>query len=134
MLTKEEISEIKRRAGQAYRKHGVRALEVRGVDSLDEAGRSRLIELMELTQTKAGVVSLLMERAAKAELIVELAESWVQKEVESGKKFDDIGLLRRLGTYQETARRALTALLAALPKDGGAKDITDLLGGDNESD
>lgn len=120
---------------EAAYKHGVEAYIRRGEIALRAENRSRLQEIKELTETKSGIVELLKERASRAVLIAEMAESWVQKEVEEGKRFDDIGLLRRLGTYQETARRALAELLRAIPDDKGILDITDILKGkQNDTD
>jgi hypothetical protein len=114
---------------RAARKHGIRAYEDRGEESLTHPQRSRLAELKDLVQDKQGVVELLKERAARAVLIIEMAEAWVEKEAQEGKTFDEIGVIRRLGTYQETARRALSDLLKALPNDKDILDITDLLKG-----
>lgn len=117
---------------RAARKHGIDAYQAHGESALDAPERSRLVELRDAVQTKRGIVDLMQERAASAVLVVELAESWVRKELEAGKPFDEIQLLRRLGTYQETARRALGDLLKASPDEPGARDITEYLQGSND--
>lgn len=135
MTTKITAKELAQRQNAA-RKHGIEAFEARGEDALEVVQRSRLVELRESAQTRDGVIDMLKERTARAVLIAEMAESWVQQEIEKGVKFDEIGLLKRLGTYQETARRALMALFSALPDHSKTMDITDFMKGGvkNEDD
>ena len=133
MTTELTAKEIAQRQNAA-RTHGIDAYERRGESALDDPQGKRLETLRLMAQTREGVVEMLKERAARAMLIAEMAEDWVQKELDRGVKFDEIGLLKRLGTYQETARRALMALFAALPNYSKAMDITDFMrgGGDDE--
>ena len=120
---------------QSARTHGIRAFEARGEDALDAPQRSRLEEIRERTHDRPGVTDLIKDRAARSVLIAEMAESWVQQEIEKGVPFDQIGLLKRLGTYQENARRALMALYSVLPNYSKMIDVTDVLrGGQDDID
>jgi hypothetical protein len=135
MTTKLTAKEIAQRQNAA-RKHGIEAFQARGDVALDVEMRKRLDSLRIMAQTRDGVIEMFKERAARAMLMAEMAEDWIQHELDKGVKFDEIGLLKRVGTYQETARRALMALYAALPDYSKAMDITDFMKGGvkNEDD
>lgn len=107
------------------KKHGLRSYEERGEVALDQAGRSRTAELREQVQTRAGLVDLLKERAARACMIAEMAEGWISRQSAEGRTPDQIGMLGRVTTYQANAQRAIVALLEVLPKDE-AIDVSEI--------
>ena len=69
---------------------------------------------------------------ASAVMLCELAEAWIRTQADAGIAFDKMTLLNRVSTYQETARRHLVALAGMQPKNAGARDVTELLGGDGK--
>lgn len=108
------------------RKHGTRAVEMRGKAAMDQAQRGRLAEITELTQDREGLVNLLRERVSMAVLIAELAEGWIQKQAAEDVPLDKMTMLTRITTYQANAQRAISALLAADPGEK-RKNITEYL-------
>lgn len=121
-MTEKTEAELLEQRRQAPYKHGLRG---RYVTKGDESGlqphqRGRLIELRETMESRDGVLSLLIERAARAELIAEIGESYLTEAAAGGANIytDDRtrDVIKRLGTFQAEARRCITALLPYLPE------------------
>lgn len=134
MMARKITIEALQQRQRAARKHGIRAYQVRGDESLTPVQRSRLAELFDNTETREGVIQMVRERTTQALLICEMAESWMRSQAELGVAFDKQTLLRRISTYQETARRHLALLWVMLPASEGARDITELLEGKSDGD
>ena len=111
------------------RKHGIRAVEDRGDVAMEPAQRGRLAEITELTGDREGLVTLLRERAARAILIAEMTEAWIEKQAREGVGWDKMTMLDRITTFQNGARLAINALLAVAPEERSNKDITEFLQG-----
>lgn len=121
-MTVDEKGQLQRE--QAARKHGAYA-----VKQMEPAQRGRLVEITELTQDREGLVTLLRERAARAILIAEMTEAWIEKQAAAGVGWDKMTMLDRITTFQNSARLAINALLAVAPEERKNKDITEFLQG-----
>jgi hypothetical protein len=114
-------------AGQASTVHGAYAFASRGQEALPETRRSRVAELVETVQTRAGVLSLLQDRCVRALIMVELVESFVIEEKGKGKLLQDIPIFNKLPAFQNSAQRCVQALLHELHDDTGVLDVTAVL-------
>jgi chorismate mutase len=118
-MTKTEAEKYAQRQNAAI-KHGLRG---RYVTQGDETGlqphqRGRLVELRDNLGARDGVIELLIERAARAELIAEIGESYLTQAAQDGENIYTSDrtrdVLKRLATFQAEARRCLTTLLPYL--------------------
>ena len=119
-------AEIEQRQ-EAAKSHGAYAFRDRGEETLTVSTRSRLEELKEKVQDRAGVLELMQERAANAVMMVELVTGFVGKEVKSGKQLSQISALDRLPAFMNTAQRALKDLISVMPNDKDALDALNVL-------
>lgn len=118
-MSKTEAEKLEQRRGAAF-KHGLRGRYVTQGDesALQPHQRGRLVDLREALGTRDGVINLLIERAARAELIAEIGESYLtQAGAEGANIYTDAktrDVIKRLATFQAEARRCITALLPYL--------------------
>jgi hypothetical protein len=97
--------------------HGAYAFRDHGAEALPEKKRSRIGELSESVQTRAGLLSLLQDRAVRAIIMVEIVESYIVEEKRKGKPLESISILRNLPGFQNSAQRCIEALLDVMPGD-----------------
>ena len=121
--TDEEITQRQ----EAARTHGAYAFRDRGEQALEQPQRSRLEELKEQVQERAGVLTLMQERAANAVMMAELVTSYIAREVKSGIPLSQINAVRVLPAFMNTANRALAQLYAMLPDDKDVLDVGEMI-------
>lgn len=114
-------AQLEQRRQATPRKHGLRGAFVREGGKGDESTlqpvqRERLAELREELRTRDGALSLLIERAARANLIAEMGEAYLREAAERGENIFQTDVLRRMGTFAAEARRCLTVLLPYYPE------------------
>jgi hypothetical protein len=133
-------AELKQRviAAQANTVHGAYAFEARDEAALDVTGRSRLVELSEIVQSRSGVLGLLQERAVHAVMLCEIIESYVIEQKRAGKELEKIPALRALPAFQNSAQRCVNLLLRELRDDSNILDAGKVLeaiknGGEDET-
>lgn len=120
---------------QAARKHGIYAIQQRGEDAMIPPQRGRFAELREQLSDRDGVITAMIDQAAKMLVMVEAAQSYVANQAKAGKPLEDITLLTRLPAFWNSTNRALLAVLGNLPGDDTRRlDITDLLKGGGSDD
>jgi len=111
------------------RKHGAYAFEARGTAALDAGQLQTYTDIQEYTATHEGLVALLRERAARAEMIARILEDHVNNERRAGVPVGELTGLSKLSTYQEGARRAIQAALSVTPEPVASYDLDDWLSG-----
>jgi len=95
---------------------------------LRPAQRSRFAELTEQAGSREGLVEILTERAVKAVEICELVESYVVEQRSKGVDLESMPVLGKLPSFQNSAQRLISTLLAALPKErDDDSDVINLL-------
>lgn len=117
--------------------HGAYAFRARGLETLDETGRSYHAELTEMVQTRPGVVELMQRNLVDACQIVALLNADVVAKAAGGKPIDEIGALHMLAVYMNSAQRQLTELYKVLPQEErgitAAVILKSINGGDNDN-
>ena len=101
--------------------HGAYSYARRGQSALDDTGRTLHAELSELVLTRPGVVELMQRRTVDACLIVSLLQNDVVSKTRAGVEPVNIGSLRMLAVYMNSAQRQLHDLYDVLPDEGRSK-------------
>lgn len=114
-MTELTEAELKQRK-EAARKHGAYSVMAHGEKALDEQGRTYLAEIRENVQTRDGVLFLMQENAARAQLVANMVTSFVTEEARAGVPLEEIAALRSLPAFYNSAQRALKDLLENLPE------------------
>jgi hypothetical protein len=115
--------------GQFKQTHGIKAFEDRGEKALTPERHLYLKELKARLATSEGRKEARVDLAAAIALICELGFSQLREDVEAGKDIWSGGVIKILGSYQNTLQR----MLATWPADEEKpKNIIDALRGDNE--
>ena len=116
----------------AARKHGIRALELSGPDSLEVEPEkvAALHELREMVRSEPGRRDLREELTARVALIVEMGFGELIKWTDQGRPLFQSPVIKRASTWVAELRR----LLDSFPMDYDDRDITDILSGNHEQD
>jgi hypothetical protein len=126
VMSEAEI-EQRRQAGMKKATHGAYAFRDRGEAALEAGGRTRLSELREIVKDRDGVLHLMQEKAADAVMIFEIVQSHVAGEAKSGRPLDRIPVLKSLPAFMNSMQRALSALIALMPREGDRLDADVIL-------
>lgn len=118
-----KVIEQRRQAGRNSKRHGADAFRMRGESALEPSGRTRLAELREQVQHRAGALALFQEKAADSVLLFELVQSYVADEVRAGKPLGEIPALTRLPAFMNSMQRALNILIGLMPDEPEYLDL-----------
>lgn len=109
------------------KKHGISAVEARGISAMDENRMGFFASLRKQVETHPGRLELRHDLAAMAVLLAELFFAQAEKDAQEGINIVDSPSGKRLGYHIALADR----ILASIPEDeGGPTNITDALSND----
>lgn len=112
---------------EASKVHGAYSYEKRGEAALDKPKRGRLGELKEQVQDRPGILDLIQENAIKAVMMVEIVTSYIANQKMAGVPLEEIGVLRTLPAFMNSAQRALRDLIQLMPDNKDAIDAASIL-------
>jgi hypothetical protein len=103
-------------------KHGAYSFLAQGEQALEPVGRTRLAELREQVQDRAGLLSIMSEKCADIVLIFEIVQSYVASEIKRGVPLSEVPVLARLPQFANSMERALANLWSIMPAADGGQD------------
>ena len=112
---------------KAAQKHGVRAVQARGVAAMDDHKMGYFASLRKQVKTHPGRMELRHDLAAMAALLAKLFFSRATEDAEAGIDIVDSPAAKRVGYHIALADR----ILAGMPdEDDGPGNITEILNND----